>query len=52
MGKKVFISYDNDKHCKNLLVAWDANKKFNFSFFVTHQWMSPLMKIIYIFHEI
>lgn len=35
MAKKtVFISYDydNDKHYKNLLVAWDANKEFDFSF--------------------
>ena len=33
--KKVFISYDydNDKHYKNLLVAWDANKEFDFSFY-------------------
>ena len=31
--KKIFISYDytNDKHYKNLLLAWDANKLFNFS---------------------
>jgi len=31
--KKVFISYDydNDKHFKNLLLAWDANKLFDFS---------------------
>lgn len=30
--KKVFISYDydNDKHYKNLLVAWDKNKLFDF----------------------
>ena len=36
MAKKtVFISYDydNDKHYKNLLVAWDANKDFDFSFY-------------------
>ena len=46
MAKKVFISYDNDKHYKNLFVAWDANKKFDFSFFMTHQWMPPSMKII------
>lgn len=34
-NKKVFISfdYDNDKHYKNLLVAWDANKDFDFSFY-------------------
>ena len=33
--KKVFISYDydNDKHYKNLFVAWDANKEFDFSFY-------------------
>lgn len=32
--KKVFISYDydNDKEYKNLLKAWDANGKFDFSF--------------------
>ena len=30
--KKVFISYDydHDKHYKNLLLAWDANKQFDF----------------------
>lgn len=30
--KKVFISYDyvNDKHYKNLLLAWDANSRFDF----------------------
>jgi len=30
--KKVFVSYDydNDKHYKNLLLAWDANKQFDF----------------------
>lgn len=30
--KKVFVSYDydNDKHYKNLLLAWDANKDFDF----------------------
>jgi hypothetical protein len=33
--KTVFISYDydNDRHYKNLLVAWDANKEFYFSFY-------------------
>ena len=33
--KSVFISYDydSDKHYKNLLVAWDANKEFDFSFY-------------------
>lgn len=32
---KIFISYDydNDKHYKNLLVAWDKNKEFDFSFY-------------------
>jgi len=31
--KKVFVSYDydNDKHYKNLLLAWDSNKLFDFS---------------------
>ncbi len=31
---KIFISYDydNDKHYKNLLVAWDENDEFDFSF--------------------
>lgn len=30
--KKVFVSYDyvNDKHYKNLLLAWDANRDFDF----------------------
>ncbi len=33
--KTIFVSYDyeNDKHYKNLLVAWDANKEFDFSFY-------------------
>lgn len=33
--KKVFISYDyeNDKHYKNLLLAWDANDEFDFGFY-------------------
>lgn len=33
--KKVFISYDydNDKRYKNLLLAWDANKEFEFSLY-------------------
>ena len=32
--KKIFISYDydNDKHFKNLLKAWDKNKDFDFDF--------------------
>lgn len=31
--RKVFISYDyeNDRHYKNLLLAWDSNKQFDFS---------------------
>jgi len=35
MAKKVFISYDydNDKHYKNLLLAWDKNSEFDFSFY-------------------
>jgi len=35
MAKKVFISYDydNDKHYKNLLVAWDTNNEFDFNFY-------------------
>lgn len=34
MTKKVFISYDydNDKHYKNLLVAWSKNSDFDISF--------------------
>jgi len=32
--KRIFVSYDydNDKHYKNLVVAWDANKEFDFGF--------------------
>ena len=35
--KKIFISYDyqNDGYWKNLLVAWDANSLFEFSFYDT-----------------
>jgi hypothetical protein len=31
--KKVFVSYDydNEKHYKNLLLAWDSNSNFDFS---------------------
>ena len=31
---KIFISYDydNDKHYKNLLLAWDQNDEFDFAF--------------------
>ena len=34
MAKKVFVSfdYDNDKHYKFLMQAWDKNDKFDFSF--------------------
>ena len=33
--RKIFISfdYDNDSHYKNLLVAWDKNQHFDFSFY-------------------
>jgi hypothetical protein len=33
--KTVFISfdYDNDRHYKNLLLAWDANDEFDFGFY-------------------
>lgn len=33
--KKIFISYDydHDKQYKNLLLAWDENKNFDFSFY-------------------
>lgn len=33
--KRVFISYDydNDKNYKNLLLAWDKNSDFDFSFY-------------------
>lgn len=32
--KKIFISYDydNDKHYKNMLLAWDKNSEFDFGF--------------------
>ena len=34
MAKKtIFISYDYDKHWKNLLVAWDKNGEFDFTFY-------------------
>ena len=34
MAKTIFISYDydNDKHYKNLLTAWNANGTFSFNF--------------------
>lgn len=33
--RRIFVSfdYDNDRHYKNLLVAWDKNKSFDFSFY-------------------
>ena len=33
--RKVFISFDynNDRYYKNLLVAWDQNKRFDFTFY-------------------
>jgi hypothetical protein len=33
--KRIFISfdYDNDLHYKNLLLAWDANKEFDFELY-------------------
>ena len=33
--RKVFISfdYDNDRNYKNMLVAWDKNKNFDFGFY-------------------
>ena len=33
--KKIFISfdYDNDRHWKNTLLMWDANKLFDFNFY-------------------
>jgi hypothetical protein len=35
MSIELFISYDydNDKHYKNLLVAWDSNDMFDFEFY-------------------
>jgi len=34
-NKKIFISfdYDNDRHYKNLLLAWDKNKEFDFEIY-------------------
>ena len=34
-NKKIFISFDyeNDRHYKNLLVAWDKNDLFDFKFY-------------------
>lgn len=33
-GKKIFITYDydNDRHYKNMLCAWDKNSAFDFTF--------------------
>lgn len=33
--KRIFISfdYDNDRHYKNLLLAWDKNDEFDFEFY-------------------
>lgn len=32
--RKIFVSYDydNDRHYKNLLLAWDKNREFDFGF--------------------
>ena len=34
-SKRIFVSfdYDNDRHYKNLLLAWDKNKEFDFEFY-------------------
>lgn len=34
MAKRIFISYDydNDRNYKNMLLAWDANRVFDFAF--------------------
>lgn len=49
--KKVFVSfdYDNDKHYKALLKAWDANPNFNFYFSdlsstEINTWSVPVLK--------
>ncbi len=53
--RKVFISfdYDNDRHYKNLLVAWDKNDHFDFSFYdgsvtapVNSQDAGPVRRVI------
>jgi hypothetical protein len=53
--RKVFISfdYDNDSHYKNLLVAWDKNEHFDFSFYdgsvtvpVNSQDAGPIRRVI------
>ena len=53
--RKVFISFDyeNDRHYKNLLVAWDKNKQFDFSFYdgsvtkpVNSQNAGPIRRVI------
>jgi hypothetical protein len=35
MAKTIFISfdYDNDSRYKNMLLAWDKNKEFDFRFY-------------------
>ena len=32
--RKIFVSYDydNDRHYKNILLAWDKNREFDFGF--------------------
>ncbi len=49
--KKIFVSfdYDNDKHYKALLKAWDANPKFDFYFSdlsstEINSWSVPVVK--------
>ena len=53
--RKVFISfdYDNDRHYKNLLVAWDKNKNFDFGFYdgsvtvpVNSETAGPIRRVI------
>ena len=53
--RRVFISfdYDNDRHYKNLLVAWDQNKQFDLSFYdgsvtvpVNSQDAGPIRRVI------
>ena len=53
--RKVFISFDysNDRHYKNLLVAWDKNDRFDFSFYdgsvtvpVNSQDAGPVRRVI------
>ena len=53
--RRVFISfdYDNDRHYKNLLVAWDKNDLFDFSFYdgsvtvpVNSEQAGPIRRVI------